>query len=123
MIIPMSKLENMIGFSNFIIIEALLIIKLTNLILYYLQSIYETQIELSGMPLLDWDPPPLSSNIYAKDLMTRPVISFMTVETVGNIVQILKKYSHNGFPVIEYVNSCELVSELNDINLLISILS
>lgn len=72
------------------------------------------------MPLLDWDPPPLSSNIYAKDLMTQPVISFTTKETVENIVKILKTYSHNGFPVIEYDhNYCELVSELNNnINLL-----
>ncbi|VVC43664.1 CBS domain,Chloride channel, voltage gated,Chloride channel, core [Cinara cedri] len=75
---------------------------------FFSLSIYETQIELSGMPLLNWDPPPLSSNINAKDLMTQPVISFMTKETVGNIVKILKKYSHNGFPVIEYVHNCEL---------------
>lgn len=62
------------------------------------------------MPLLAWDPPPLSSNIYANHLMTHPVITFKTKESVGNIVKTLKTYSHNGFPVIEYVQNCELVS-------------
>ncbi|XP_060862094.1 H(+)/Cl(-) exchange transporter 7-like isoform X1 [Metopolophium dirhodum] len=75
---------------------------------FFSESIYDTQIELSGMPLLAWDPPPLSSNIYANNLMTHPVITFKTKETVGNIVKILKTYSHNGFPVIEYVQNYEL---------------
>lgn len=79
---------------------------------YNLKSIYETQIELSGMPLLAWDPPPLSSNIYAKNIMTQPVITFKTKETVENIVKTLKTCSHNGFPVIEYVYNNESVSYL-----------
>uniref|UniRef100_A0A2S2NYS5 Chloride channel protein n=1 Tax=Schizaphis graminum TaxID=13262 RepID=A0A2S2NYS5_SCHGA len=75
---------------------------------FFSESIYDTQIDLSGMPLLAWDPPPLSSNIYADNLMTHPVITFKTKESVGNIVKTLKKYSHNGFPVIEYVQNYEL---------------
>lgn len=62
------------------------------------------------MPLLAWDPPPLSSNIYVRNVMTQPVINFKTKETVGNIVKTLKSCTHNGFPVIEVANNCESVS-------------
>jgi chloride channel 7 len=64
---------------------------------------------MSGMPLFCWDPPPLSSNTYAKHFMTHPVITFKMIESVENIVKILKTYTHNGFPVIEYVQNNELV--------------
>lgn len=63
------------------------------------------------MPLLAWDPPPLSSNISANNMMTQPVITLKTRETVKNIVKTLKTYSHNGFPVIEYVHNYEFVSK------------
>jgi len=62
------------------------------------------------MPLLAWDPPPLSSNIYASNIMTQPVVTFKTKETVGNIIKTLKTNSHNGFPVVEYVQNFESVS-------------
>lgn len=61
------------------------------------------------MPLLAWDPPPLSSNTYAKHFMMHPVITFKMKESVGNIINTLKTYPHNGFPVIEYVQNGELV--------------
>jgi len=65
------------------------------------------------MPLLAWDPPPLSSNIYVRNVMTQPVITFKTKETVGNIVKTLKSCLHNGFPVIEVANNnFESVSSL-----------
>ncbi|XP_025423914.1 H(+)/Cl(-) exchange transporter 7-like isoform X2 [Sipha flava] len=75
---------------------------------FFSESIYESQIQMSGMPLLAWDPPPLSSNTYAKHFMTHPVITFKMIESVENIVKILKTYTHNGFPVIEYVQNNEL---------------
>lgn len=62
------------------------------------------------MPLLAWDPPPISSNIYAHNVMTQPVITFKTKETISNIVKILKTYSHNGFPIVEKVQNHRLVS-------------
>lgn len=50
-----------------------------------------------------WDPPPLSSNIFANEVMSHPVTVFKTKETVGQIVDTLKKYSYNGFPVVDLV--------------------
>lgn len=56
---------------------------------------------LSGVPLLPWEPPPLSHNIYASEIMSHPVVVLRTVERVARIVQILSAETHNGFPVVD----------------------
>lgn len=53
------------------------------------------------MPVLPWEPPPLSNNIYASEIMSYPVTAFATVEKVSRIVHILSKEEHNGFPVVD----------------------
>jgi chloride channel 7 len=53
------------------------------------------------VPLLPWEPPPLSYNIYASEIMSRPVVTFNTIESVGRIVQVLKTVTYNGFPVVD----------------------
>lgn len=58
-------------------------------------------IHLSGVPLLGWEPPPLSHNIYANEIMSRPVVSLRKVESVATIVDILKTETHSGFPVVD----------------------
>lgn len=58
---------------------------------------------------MPWDPPPLSSNIYASEVMAHPVIVFKSKESVGQIVDTLKKCSHNGFPVVDDVFSVDSV--------------
>jgi len=57
-----------------------------------------------------WDPPPLSSNIYASEVMSYPVIAFRSKESVGKIVDILKKYTYNGFPVVDDIFNSESVN-------------
>lgn len=52
-----------------------------------------------------WEPPPLSSNIFASEVMSHPVTVFRTKESVGKIVDTLKKYSYNGFPVVDNIDS------------------
>lgn len=54
-----------------------------------------------GVPLLGWEPPPLSRNIYATQVMSTPVVTFSSVEKVGRIVDILTNERYNGFPVVE----------------------
>lgn len=56
-----------------------------------------------------WDPPPLSSNIYASEVMSHPVTVFKSKETVGNIIDTLKKYTYNGFPVVDDVYNFDSV--------------
>ncbi|CAH0393157.1 unnamed protein product [Bemisia tabaci] len=68
---------------------------------FFSEGIYDYHIQLSGVPLLAWEPPPLSGNIYANQVMSYPVVTFSVVETVGNIIDNLSNLTHNGFPVID----------------------
>ncbi|KAG1675714.1 H(+)/Cl(-) exchange transporter 7 [Nymphon striatum] len=65
------------------------------------EGLYDIHIQLSSVPLLGWDPPPLTQNIFASEVMSHPVTTLKTVETVGNIVHILKTETHNAFPIVE----------------------
>ncbi|XP_060838780.1 LOW QUALITY PROTEIN: H(+)/Cl(-) exchange transporter 7-like [Rhopalosiphum padi] len=83
---------------------------------YFTESIYDIHIQLSGIPLMAWDPPPLSSNIYASEVMSYPVIAFRSKESVGKIVDTLKKYTYNGFPVVDDVFSTDSEGGNNKLN-------
>lgn len=56
-----------------------------------------------------WDPPPLSSNMYASEVMSHPVTVFKSKETVGTIIDTLKQYTYNGFPVVDDVYGANMV--------------
>ena len=62
-------------------------------------------IHLKGIPLLAWEPPPSVEPIYASEVMASPVVTFKSVETVANIVHVLKTTTHNGFPVVDCTES------------------
>ncbi|KAI5723524.1 hypothetical protein M8J76_007564 [Diaphorina citri] len=68
---------------------------------FFTEGLYDIHIQLSGIPLLAWDPPPLSSNITARIVKSHPVICLRPLETVGNIIDVLKATSHNGFPIVD----------------------
>lgn len=68
---------------------------------FFNEGIYDIHIQLSGVPLLPWEPPPLSYNIYANEIMSHPVVTFNTVESVRHIVDVLKTETYNGFPVVD----------------------
>jgi chloride channel 7 len=55
------------------------------------------------VPILGWDPPPLSHNVFAGDFMSYPVIKLNCIESVARIVDILKNENYNGFPVVTSV--------------------
>jgi len=57
-----------------------------------------------------WDPPPLSSNIYASEVMSHPAVVFKSKETVGKIIDTLRNYTYNGFPVVDDVYGANLVN-------------
>jgi chloride channel 7 len=54
-----------------------------------------------GVPILGWEPPPLSKNIYATEVMSTPVVTFSSMETVGRVIDILTNETYNGFPVVD----------------------
>ncbi|KAK7069323.1 H(+)/Cl(-) exchange transporter 7 [Halocaridina rubra] len=68
---------------------------------FFNEGIYDIHIQMTGVPIMGWDAPPLSNNIYASEVMNRPVVSLRCVETVGRIVAVLKAYTYNGFPVVD----------------------
>ncbi|XP_028161745.1 H(+)/Cl(-) exchange transporter 7 [Ostrinia furnacalis] len=68
---------------------------------FFNEGIYDIHIQLAAVPLLPWEPPPLTHNIYASEVMSHPVFTLRTVENVGHIVELLKVVSYNGFPVVD----------------------
>ncbi|XP_069998850.1 H(+)/Cl(-) exchange transporter 7 isoform X2 [Penaeus vannamei] len=68
---------------------------------FFNEGLYDIHIQMTGVPIMAWEAPPLSNNIYASEVMNRPVVSLRSVERVGRIVAVLKSYSYNGFPVVD----------------------
>ncbi|XP_053607329.1 H(+)/Cl(-) exchange transporter 7 [Plodia interpunctella] len=68
---------------------------------FFNEGIYDIYIQLAAVPLLPWEPPPLTHNVYASEVMSHPVFTLRTVENVGHIVELLKLVSYNGFPVVD----------------------
>lgn len=65
------------------------------------EGLFDMHIALSGSPLLDWDPPPLTKKLSARHVMSNDVLVLKEKETVGNIIDILARTKHHGFPVVE----------------------
>ncbi|PVD38860.1 hypothetical protein C0Q70_01485 [Pomacea canaliculata] len=72
------------------------------------EGIYDMHIHLQSVPVLGWEPPNLSSNINAREVMSHPVTVLHIKEKVGDIVDLLKKEVHNGFPVVDNLESPQL---------------
>ncbi|XP_063981533.1 H(+)/Cl(-) exchange transporter 7 [Diachasmimorpha longicaudata] len=68
---------------------------------FFNEGIYDTYIQMAGVPLLPWEAPPLSNNIYVSEIMSHPVVTLKTTENVGHIVELLKCVKFNGFPVVD----------------------
>lgn len=68
---------------------------------------------MAGIPILAWEAPPLSNNIYASEIMNHPVVTLKTVENVGHIVELLKCVTFNGFPVVDPPSSDQVTFKLH----------
>lgn len=68
---------------------------------FFNEGIYDIHTQMAGIPLLAWESPPLSNNIYASEIMSHPIVALKTVENVGHIVELLKCVTFNGFPVVD----------------------
>lgn len=67
---------------------------------------------MAGIPILPWEAPPLSNNIYASEIMSHPIVTLKTVENVGHIIELLKCVTFNGFPVVDPPNSDEVMNPI-----------
>lgn len=74
-------------------------------------SLYDMHIELKGVPFVETFPHRGAEHKIATEIMDqkfildKKVICFNMIETVHNIIKILKSNSHNGFPIVEYKNN------------------
>nr|XP_045599968.1 H(+)/Cl(-) exchange transporter 7-like [Procambarus clarkii] len=68
---------------------------------FFNEGLYEIHIQMLGLPMMAWDAPALSNNVYASEVMSRPVATIRSVESVKRIVNLLKQYNYNGFPIVD----------------------
>ena len=69
----------------------------------HFQGLYDLHIQMMGIPLLPWEPPEMSYDITASQVMNKPVVTLRAVERVTRIVDVLGNmpHLHSGFPVVE----------------------
>lgn len=71
---------------------------------------YEEQVKLRSLPLLESRPQRFMRNLAAKDASgTRKIVQFSRVSKVGHIVAVLRSTNHNGFPVVDKLQTGEPV--------------
>lgn len=64
-------------------------------------GVYDQILRLKGLPFLDSNAEPYMRNLTAVDVGSGPLVTFSGIEKVGNIMQVLNRCKHNGFPVID----------------------
>ncbi|XP_024216025.1 H(+)/Cl(-) exchange transporter 7 [Halyomorpha halys] len=72
---------------------------------YFCEGFYDIHIQLQGVPLLAWEPPPLSSNLFASEVMSYPVVVLPTIVRVSKLVDVLSSETYCGFPVVDTVTT------------------
>jgi len=70
---------------------------------YFNEGLYDEHINLKQVPMLPWDPPVKSFRLTAGNIKSTPVKCFKAIESVEVVVQMLKRTTHNGFPVVTQV--------------------
>lgn len=68
-------------------------------------GIYDTQIEISNAPMLSWYVTPRLQGLKIRNIAGAPVVCVRMRERMSYIVSILKKNTHNAFPVVDSVES------------------
>lgn len=64
-------------------------------------NIYNLIMKAKGFPYLEGHVEPYMRQLTVADVLTSPLQLLHGIEKVGNVVNILKMTSHNGFPVID----------------------
>ncbi|XP_076822841.1 H(+)/Cl(-) exchange transporter 7-like isoform X2 [Clavelina lepadiformis] len=68
---------------------------------FFNQGIYDKHVHLAKVPILEWEPPPLSINIHAREVMGTPAVTVREVCLVKDICRVLSDphNCHSGYPV------------------------
>lgn len=66
-----------------------------------IKPIYESLMDLKGLPFLESHPDSLAHHITAAEAAGHPAVTLSRVERVATIVDVLRNTRHNGFAVIE----------------------
>lgn len=66
-------------------------------------GLYDMHIDLDKVPVLEWEPPPLSGRFKAKEIMFHPPITLNLRCRVRDVVDNLSKIgsNHGGYPVVD----------------------
>ena len=65
------------------------------------KGVYDQIVKLKGLPYMEAHAEPYMKHLVARDVVSGPLITFSSVEKVGNILHALRTTGHNGFPVID----------------------
>lgn len=69
---------------------------------FFMVPIYQTQMLLQGLPFLYTKPPPLSLDITSATIMSPSLIALPRMPTVGEIIDVIKTTTHNGYPIVDH---------------------
>eukprot|EP01117_Protostelium_nocturnum_P005886 TRINITY_DN2117_c0_g1_i1.p1 TRINITY_DN2117_c0_g1~~TRINITY_DN2117_c0_g1_i1.p1 ORF type:complete len:763 (-),score=210.69 TRINITY_DN2117_c0_g1_i1:92-2188(-) len=67
---------------------------------FFDSGLYNAVYQVLKYPILPWDPPSWATWLQARHVMKTNIVKMKAVETVENVVNILRNSTHNGFPVI-----------------------
>ncbi|PIA44043.1 hypothetical protein AQUCO_01800235v1 [Aquilegia coerulea] len=65
------------------------------------KGVYDQIVKMKGLPYMEAHAEPYMKHLVARDVVSGPLVSFVGIEKVGNIMQALHMTKHNGFPVID----------------------
>uniref|UniRef100_A0A336KZX9 Chloride channel protein n=1 Tax=Culicoides sonorensis TaxID=179676 RepID=A0A336KZX9_CULSO len=69
------------------------------------EGIYDTQIQVSKVPMLSWEVSPRYKGLKAEHIMSQPVVCFKMKEKLSYILKILQETTHNGFPIVDAIET------------------
>jgi chloride channel 7 len=65
------------------------------------KGVYDHIVKLKGLPYMEAHAEPYMRHLVARDVVSSPLVTFLGIEKVGNILHALRTTGHNGFPVID----------------------
>ena len=69
-------------------------------------SLYDMHIELKCIPFVESHPPRAMEGMTAKEVMSSPAQTLYEVDTLANIMALLRSTKHNGFVVVSESGAC-----------------